>query len=209
MQTDAPDVLKGVAAGLVGGLVATWVMTRAMQAGQAGLQRLQGPDEDAYRDAQPGWASYEQRDEDRDPENPTEKVAVVASRKVAGKELRGRQREIGGQAVHYGFGTLAGGTYGALCEREARHAFSGDAALRGLGYGSAVFALGDEALVPAFRLAPAPWKQPLSAHGMGLGAHLVYGATLGVVARLVRMLLDALWPTPRAATRWSRLNPFS
>jgi hypothetical protein len=165
-----PDVLKGAAAGAVGGLLASWVMNEfspliekvAEAAANGSKRETQG--------------NGQQRQED-----PTAITAEKISKTVAGIRLNKKQKKKAGTLVHYAFGALMGGVYGAAAE--VRPAAKSAA---GLPYGAALFVGADEIALPVLGLAKKPTEYPLSRHLSGLGQHLVYGLTTELVRRTLR-----------------------
>jgi putative membrane protein len=83
--------------------------------------------------------------------------------------------------VHYAFGALMGGVYGASAE--ANPAAN---ALAGIPFGAILFAAADEVALPALGLSDKPAAYPLSTHLYGLVSHAVYGVTTETVRRIVR-----------------------
>jgi uncharacterized membrane protein YagU involved in acid resistance len=78
-----------------------------------------------------------------------------------------------GSAAHYLFGASAGLVYGLLAPRvpSMRSAF-------GTGYGTLVWAIADEGVIPALGLSRNPRQIPADVHLYALAGHWVYGATL-------------------------------
>lgn len=155
---------KGLAAGLIAGLVASWTMNQF----QALLSKL----------------SEEERGQESgsDDETPaTVKAADAISEEVFGHELTKSEKEVAGPAVHYAFGAATGGVYGAMAE------FVPDVTTgTGVPFGTAVWLLADEAAVPLLGLSKSPTQYPLSKHAYALASHFVYGLTTEVVRRAVR-----------------------
>jgi putative membrane protein len=152
---------KGLVAGLAGGLAASYVMNQF----QAVVNKV-GP-----RRKQAG-------------ENATEKVAVRLSEGVFKHRLTGDQKKWAGPAVHYTYGALVGGLYGALAERAKPLR-----ARAGVPYGAALCMLGGEVAVPLLRLSTKPTQYPASTHALALASHAVYGTTTDLVRRLVRRVI--------------------
>ena len=105
--------------------------------------------------------------------------ATVAVGRIAYETLRGEEpsRERGarlGKAVHWGYGLAMGALFGLLERRLPDHDLS-----TGLGYGAALWLLGDELAVPMLGLAKGPTAHPPRVHAQALGAHLVYGLATG------------------------------
>jgi hypothetical protein len=150
---------KGLIAGAVGGLAASWLMTRF----QLLLSGALGQSE-----------PHEGQDEDA-----TVKTAQKISSRVLHRKLSAEKKKIAGPLVHYAYGTSIGALYGGLAQkRETTTSGFGSA------YGTAVWALGDEIAVPALGLGRKPWETPTSQHLQALAAHVVYGVALEGVRRL-------------------------
>ena len=155
----AGGVVRNVVAGLVGGLVASYVMERS----QAAIARLSNGRDDQPHD---------------DPA--TYKAADAASRAVTGRSVPREDKPAAGSAVHYAFGGAVGAIYGAAAAR------SNDVtAWAGLPFGAALWLAADEIGVPLAGLSKAPTAYPLSTHLSAFAAHLVYGATTEAVRKLL------------------------
>lgn len=172
-----PSVTKGLAAGLVGGLAATWVMTKAQQAWSAAQSSQEEP---STSESESSGAD----DGEDDSQPTTVTVASNVSRALTGRDIPDEKKPVSGQVVHYGFGTLMGGLYGTAAELD-RRATAGF----GTGFGAALFTSADEAALPALGLSPPPHRVPASTHAYGLMSHLVYGVTAELVRRIVRRAL--------------------
>lgn len=92
------------------------------------------------------------------------------------------------EAIHWGYGTLAGGLYGAI---RARNGHLADPVGGGV-WGSGMWLLGSEVAVPLLGLSAGPTRYAARGHLHGLGAHLVYGLTTALVAQQTRQLLGRL-----------------
>lgn len=193
-QRDAGDVLKGVAAGMVGGLIASWAMNQFHSVSSSAAGKLSS----LYRSTMGGNSSgnggppkppqgqqgKRASDSEGQDEPATVKTAQAVSRRVFRHELYGTQKQVAGPAVHYGYGTAMGGLYGGLVE-----AMPAVGAGFGTAYGAALWLGGDEIAIPALGLGKPPQKTSLSEHAGALAAHLVYGMTTEAVRRLVRHTL--------------------
>lgn len=166
MQNLDNDLWKGTVAGLVAGLAATYVMTK-FQILAAKLGETAG--------------RAQQEEEDQ---NSTVKAASAISTKVFHHELKQREKEKAGLAVHYGMGAFSGGLYGAVAELEPEVTRGA-----GLPFGAAVWLAADEVAVPALGLADPPFEHPLPVHAQALAAHLVYGFATEMVRLQVRKIL--------------------
>jgi hypothetical protein len=112
-------------------------------------------------------------------------VADRIARRIAARALPPDKKEMAGNLVHYGFGTLMGGLYGVL-----RELWPPAGAAHGVAYGAVVWASVDETLLPAAGLAKWAPEYPAYVHANALGAHLVYAVTLESTRRLFEPLLD-------------------
>jgi putative membrane protein len=187
MQNTNGELWKGVVAGLAAGLAATYVMTK--------FQNLSGKASEAWKTLEereePGDSLHsaergrpESAEEKGDGEDATVKAAAAISKGLFHHELSKREKKVAGPALHYGFGVLTGGVYGALAELNP-------AVTRGAGlpFGTAVWLGADEVAVPALKLSAPPREYPPSVHARALAAHLVYGLTAETARRLIRRLL--------------------
>jgi putative membrane protein len=167
---------RGVVAGVVGGLVASWIMNEFMAGPGEKLQQSLQSSEQNEREA---------IEEEAPKEDATMKTAdAVVSTVTGGRHLSWGARQKAGPVVHYAFGGLMGGLYGGLAEiwPAARSGF-------GTTFGSALFTGADLIGVPVLRLGPSPDEQPASALASPLAAHIVYGLSTELVRRLARALL--------------------
>jgi uncharacterized membrane protein YagU involved in acid resistance len=171
-----PHLVRGILAGVVGGLVASWVMNEFMAGPGAALTKAVNTPEENREAAQ------------QDPEtrqDATMKAADAITETVTGgQHLTWEQQKEGGPIVHYAFGALAGGIYGALAEYSTL--FSSGF---GTGFGSALFAGADLFAVPAFHLGAPVTETPAHTLATPYAAHLVYGAATELVRRAVRTIL--------------------
>jgi putative membrane protein len=168
---DDTDVLKGLVAGVAGGLLASLVMEQFQFVWSKVSERIQR-------------SSEEEKPKGRKAEPATVKVAQSISKNVFGKRLPKSKKRLAGEAVHYAMGTTSGAIYGALTEALPMTTL-GD----GLVFGTAVWLLADEVSVPALRLSKPPLKIAASTHVYALVSHLVYGWTTEIVRRAVRKML--------------------
>ena len=112
--------------------------------------------------------------------------ATVAVGRIAYEKLRGTEpsRERGGQlgkAVHWGYGLTMGALFGLLERRFPDHDVGA-----GLGYGVALWLVGDELAVPLLGLAAGPTAHAPRVHVQALGAHVVYGLATGAAMRALQ-----------------------
>jgi hypothetical protein len=182
------NVWKGLAAGVVGGLVASAVMNEF----QALLSKLAHGEERSHgaQSLQQGSPQHgvgrelqERGGEDGDDDAP-ERLANAIAVGVFGRELTRGEKERAGTALHYAFGATTGGLYGAAAEL-APFVTAG----AGLPFGAVVWLTADEGVVPALGLSKSPAEYPPSIHVYALASHFVYGLTTELVRRAVRRAL--------------------
>lgn len=115
---------------------------------------------------------------------PRVRAADAISEEFTGEHLDEEQEATADQLIHWTFGTLVGGVYGAVTEL----APPSQAGI-GLPFGTALWTMTHESMLPLLNLAPPPSRQPLQRQASELTTHLVYGATVEIVRRIVRRML--------------------
>jgi putative membrane protein len=174
------NLARGMIAGAVGGLVASWVMNVFMENAGPKLQAAVETEGERERAA---WEQALKSDVPK--EDATMKTAdAVVEVVTGGRHLSWEEKKIGGPIVHYAFGTLMGGLYGAAAEY-AKTARSGNGAL----FGVVLFTGADMIAVPALNLSSSSGEAPASSLATPYGAHLVYGMTTELIRRVVRAVL--------------------
>jgi putative membrane protein len=180
------DVWKGLAAGLVGGLVASWTMNQFQAAWTKtaeGFEKPHGAQSLQPSEGQPVQVSAENQ---KDQDDATVKAARAISEGVFGRELKESEKETTGAAVHYAFGTVTGGLYGVVAE------FAPEVTIgAGLPFGAAFWLIADETAVPLLGLSKPPTEYPASTHVYAFASHLVYGLTAELVRRGLRKTLQS------------------
>jgi len=175
------DIWKGLAAGLVGGLVASWTMNRFQDVWSllaAGHE--QPPDAEISRQGlQSEKADLQQNSEAQD--DTTVKAASAIAEGLFHHKLSKSEKKFAGPAVHYSLGTAAGGLYGVAAE-----VMPDVTAGAGLTFGTAFWLTVDEGAVPLLGLSKGPAEYPMSTHLYALASHLVFGLTTEMVRRGVR-----------------------
>lgn len=178
-EASSTTIVRDAVAGLAGGLVGSFAMdlfARAVRAARAGREAegaAPGFDR-AGRGVQPPQAESHAEDD-----APT-RVGRAAYEIATGERPDPRTEHWLGTAAHYGFGAAAGVVY-ALASRAAPPLRSGF----GTVYGTLVWVLADEGVMPALGLSRGPGELPAGVHGFALGGHWVYGAALEGVRRVV------------------------
>jgi hypothetical protein len=179
---------KGLAAGVTGGLVASWVMNQFQAAWSKeshGEERSHGAQSMQQGSPQHGVArELQKRGSDQEEDDATIRVAKIVSESVFDHKLAKNEKEVAGAAAHYAMGVTSGGIYGAMAELVPV-----TTAGAGLPFGAAVWLVADEAVVPALGLSKAPTEYPFSTHAYAFTSHLVYGLTTELVRRVVRRAL--------------------
>ena len=155
---DRSDLLRGAAAGLVAGLLASLAMTGF----QAGVAKL-------FPDVSGGG------------ESSTEKAADSLSEAAVGEPVPDDKKPAAGEAMQYAFGALLGAGYGIAGERvEAIKAGGGTI------FGAGAALLFDDIVVPALGLSPPASESPPTTHVYAIASHLVFGLVLEGGRRLLR-----------------------
>ena len=166
-KINADDVVKGAVAGLIGGLVASFVMNK-------------------FQSLLTALSEEEKKSKEKTEEEPaTTKAAEGISEGLFDHELSESEKKIAEPAVHYAMGAASGLIYGIASEIEPMTTVGA-----GLPFGTAVWLIADDIVVPALGLAKPPTEYPLSTHAYALSSHLVYGLTTDLVRRGVRQLVN-------------------
>ncbi|MGI8587470.1 MAG: hypothetical protein ACR2M0_07245 [Chloroflexia bacterium] len=184
MSNQEPNRWKGFILGLAGGAAGTFAMGYYWQA----LVAMMGSDpRKAKSTAGPQTLDdisligkhYEPG------EGSTAAIGRILYQTASGKEPKKETKATLSTLVHWGYGSLIGGIYGA--------ARGGEAGLvdpaGGAAYGTGVWLFGSEMGVPMLGLAPGPTTQPAPSHAYALGAHWVYGIVVAAVTQLLYKLL--------------------
>ena len=185
---DEGDFLKGLTAGVVGGLVASAVMNRfqalwsRLAEGEERSHGAQSLQQGSPQHGIGGELQAEGKDEEED--DAPERLANAISVGIFKHELTERQKDVAGVGFHYAMGATSGALYGAIAEiiPEAKAGF-------GLPFGAAVWLIADEGILPAAGLSKSPAEYPLSIHAYAFASHLVFGLTTELVRRTVRKAL--------------------
>ena len=163
---------RGTLAG-VAGLVAMDLFSRAMKNVGSSSSESDEPDGERRLDDISLVGPHA-----KEGEPATVAVGRIAYEKVLGSEPSRERGAQLGKAVHWGYGLAVGALFGLL-ERRLPDNDLGS----GLGYGAALWLLGDELAVPLLGLAEGPTAHPARVHVQALGAHLVYGLATGAAMK--------------------------
>jgi len=177
------NILKGVVAGLAGGLLASWTMNQF----QAAWMRAVGGNDKPHgaQSLQPAEGSQGDQSQDaKEQDDATVETAKVISKNVFGHELQESEKKPAGAAVHYAFGAASGGLYGALAEVSPQVTSAA-----GLPFGAAFWLIADEISVPLLGLSRGPTAYPVSTHVYAFASHLVYGLTTELSRRALRQVM--------------------
>ena len=176
-----PILWKGMTAGLIGGLCASWTMVQFQKMWNDHPQ--QSPSKPLHEhDVPEHQAEGETGGEHAKNDDATVRTAEALMRRPLDEE----EKKIAGPVVHYAFGSAMGALYGAATEL-----VPGAHAGAGLPFGAALFVSADEIAVPALGLSAGPTEVPFSKHMYGLASHLVYGLTTEMVRRAVRSAMNS------------------
>ena len=169
-------LLGGLAAGIIGGIVATWVLDKYQQ----GALEATRAAENAVN-AEP-FLSRRQEDRLREQQLAHAEAAERIAQSTFGKGLSRSQRRNAAPIVQYAIGALAGGAYGFAVEilPVVRRGY-------GTGYSNLLFLGGSQAMLPWLNLGTRQKIAPLK--NGGLSAPIIYGATLETTRRILRWML--------------------
>lgn len=187
MKTEA-NIVKGIAAGVAGGLVASLVMNQ-FQAIWGKLMENESRPHGA-QSLQQGLPNYgisrelQKRGSDAPDDNAAVRAGNAVSEFVFDHKLSKAEKETAGALAHYAMGATSGAIYGAAAE-VLPLSTSGE----GVPFGVAVWAIADEAVVPALGLSKPGSAYPLSTHVYAIASHVVFGVTTEIVRRQVRRAL--------------------
>lgn len=187
-KRDEANVLKGLAAGLVGGMVASVVMNgfqKWLGKLTAGVEESHGAQSLQQGSPQHGAGRMlQKRGSDDEQDDAAERLANAISVGVFDHELTKSEKDTAGTAFHYAYGISMGGLYGAAAELAPVVKVGA-----GLAYGATIWVVADEGVVPALGLSKSASEYPLSIHAYALASHLVYGLTGELVRGAVRRAL--------------------
>src|ERR1700679_1915463 len=169
-------LLGGLAAGIIGAIVATWVLDKYQQ----GALEATRAAENAVN-AEP-FLSRRQEDRLREQQLAHAEAAERIAQSTFGKGLSRNQRRNAAPIVQYAIGALAGGAYGFAVEilPVVRRGY-------GTGYSNLLFLGGSQAMLPWLNLGTRQKIAPLK--NGGLSAPIIYGATLETTRRILRWML--------------------
>jgi putative membrane protein len=109
---------------------------------------------------------------------------VVLANRILGRRLNHKEKECATVVIHYLFGTLTGGVYGALAEHQPSVT-----AGAGTLFGAVLLLCTHESAFPALGLSAPPQRQSSREQASEAATHLVYGLTTELIRRQVRRAL--------------------
>jgi putative membrane protein len=184
------NAFKGLAAGIIGGLIASWVMNEFQALVSKSSQQKDGDKSQQSSSAQSNGGQskaqgqQQQNQDSEEEDDATVKAAQAISETLLDHSLAKSEKKPAGAAAHYAMGATSGALYGIAAE-VAPVVSSG----AGLPFGAAVWLVADDIVVPALGLSKPLTEYPLSTHAYALASHFVYGLTTDIVRRVVRRAL--------------------
>lgn len=140
-------------------------------------------------------------------ESSTAAMGREAYEAVTGEEPSDEAKSEISYTVHWSYGTAAGALYGVLRGARADADLSG-----GLAFGTALWLLGDELMVPLLGLSKGATAYPPAQHAHRLGAHLAYGLAAAATVQAGQAFLEKqeapttwrerLWKTGKTYFKW-------
>ena len=147
------DLITRAAAGAAAGFTATAPMTAVMAAAREAL-----PEPEQYS---------------LPPRIVTERAARSAG---VARRMTEPEKKAATTVSHFGFGTATGAVYGAVAPLMPFHPV-----VNGIGFGLGVWASSYLGWLPAAGLHPPATREPAGRNAMNVGAHVVWGAVLGLL----------------------------
>ena len=182
------SVLKGLAAGVVGGIVASIVMNQFQSlVGKLtlGIEKSHGAQSLQQGSPQHGIGRMlREHGSDDERDDAADRLANAVSVGVFDHELTKSEKETAGTVLHYAYGVSMGAFYGVAAELAPVVTIGA-----GVPYGAMIWLTADEGVVPALGLSKSASEYPLSIHAYALASHLVYGLTVEIVRGAVRRAL--------------------
>jgi putative membrane protein len=175
---DTSRIVKGAVAGAIGGAAGTLAMNYFQAWWSRAVHGVEPESAAGKHDAR-DWQELAEG------QNANEIAAQRLAVRALDRPLDARELEKGAKAVHFAFGTVMGGLYGAFWEFSPATRQMGGAA-----FGTAVWAAADEIAVPLLGLSRPTTEHPPQRHVHAFAAHIVYGVATEVVRRGVRALLN-------------------
>lgn len=182
------DVLKGLIAGVVAGVAASWVMNQFQSTWSKIIEGKEEPH--GAQSLQEGSPEHgvarelEERGSDSEEDNAAVRAGTAIAEFVFDAKLTRHEKQIAGAVAHYAMGATSGAVYGIAAEVSPTTTLG-----FGLPFGAAVWLVADEGIVPALGLSKGPTEYPVSVHAYAFASHLVFGASTEVVRLAIRRAL--------------------
>ena len=157
---------KSLLTGAAGGLAGAWTMSQFSRWWNRTLPPLRA-------NTGGGSCLYSPQEWDSISRSAEWIAAPFFSRKLSSRETR-----IGSAIIHYAVGSAAGALYAT-----AAHWIPRVTKFRGVGFGIALWLVGDEIVMPAFGLTEPASNYSLRMRANAVGEHLVYAFTVNLVYR--------------------------
>lgn len=122
--------------------------------------------------------------EPTDIEGTTELVAAAAD--ILHLDISAAQRKKAGICCHYAFGVGMGVTYGFIRSAAPASVRRWNVALTGAAFGSLIFFVGNEVILPRIGVSTGGSRSPLGSRPYGLASHVVYGLALAAAHNLTK-----------------------
>lgn len=180
-QLPRPNPYRGAVLGLLGGVVGTlamgqyWVRISPLLKPEGETSDDSGEKTEKPEPDQNVISPFGQQHEPG--ESSTAALGRMAYQAVTHTTPGEQTRAALSEGVHWGFGILSGALFGAL---SARHSERSANPLTGALFGALLWASNDEGVIPLLGLQDGPAASPVSGHLNRLGAHVFYGAALGL-----------------------------
>jgi len=110
---------------------------------------------------------------------------ALLKRRIAGRQLTIRQREVAQTTIHWGLGAATGAAYGVVAEF-----YPAATAKQGASFGMAFAAATQDGALPALGLATAPADKSTREKSSELVSYVVYGVVTETVRSIVRRMID-------------------
>lgn len=186
---DSRSAGTGALLGLAGGIAGVVAMRYVMK----GSQRVLKPDGVDRRESMSILGEQRRRGED-----PTQAAGRIMFTKTMRREPSGREKEVMGSAIHWGYGLAMAAGYGLLRGRE-RHPAADLAG--GALFGVGLWGVGDELLIPLLGFGDKPTVVPLRIHAQSLATHVGYGVATAATVQGLRRLMETLEERRREGKR--------
>lgn len=169
-------MVRGILAGIIGGLAGTWAMNHAQRAWTHAVDG-EAPESAAGEHDARDW---QERSEGR---NSNEIAAQMLANRVIGRDLDGGELAIAAALLHFTFGAAMGGLYGAYVDRRSRNA-------TGIAFGLMVWLFADEIAMPVLGLSDSTLRRPVEKRLQSVTAHIVFGLATELTRDVVQRQLD-------------------